>query len=182
VQVLPTLANHPVVERIFTADLINDLVGLWELRDKDVHPRNVFIRENGCKTQSVAIDWAFCGRGPVGQELSALVGATQPFLESRPEQWDDLERDCLEGYGQGRRQAGWRGSDHEMLLGYLLSAALRFGIGSLPPVLHFTLTTEHQDLITRVMGCRYEEILTNTAAVLRFQQRRIHQTRALLGI
>ena len=55
--------------------------------------------------------------------------ATQPFMESRPERWDELERDCLDGYADGLRQAGSPDSD-EVLLGYLVSTVLRFGIGS----------------------------------------------------
>jgi hypothetical protein len=118
---------------------------------------------------------------PVGQELTALVGASQAFFESRPERWDDLERDCLDGYAEGLRQAGWHGSD-EILLGYLLSSALRFGLGALPPLLGLTLTTDHEDLVGRVFGCSYDEFIGNAAAFRQFQQRRIQQTKALLGL
>jgi hypothetical protein len=195
-EVLPTVSNHPVAGRIFTPDLIDDLVELWEDRGKlydaldqlpqtlchnDVFPRNLFIRGYGRANQSVAIDWAFCGEGPVGQELACLVGATQAFFESRPEHWDDLERDCLDGYAEGLRQAGWEGRD-EILLGYLLSTVLHFGIGSVTPILGLTLTTEHQDLVAHVFGCSYDEFVSNAAAAQRFQQRRLHQARALLGI
>jgi hypothetical protein len=92
----------------------------------------------------------------------------------------DLERDCLDGYAEGLRQPGWHGSD-EILLGYVLSSALRFGLGALQPVLGLTLTTERQDLVGRVFGCSYNEFVGNAAALLQFQQRRIHQARALLG-
>jgi hypothetical protein len=196
VEVLPTISNHPVAGRIFTPDLIDDLIELWDEREKlydaldqlpqtlchnDVFPRNLFIRGNGHPNQSVAIDWAFCGEGPVGQELAALVAATQAFFESRPEHWDDLERDCLDGYTEGLRQTGWEGRD-EILLGYVLSTVLHFGIGAVTPVLGLTLTTDHQDLVARVFGRSYDEFVSNVAAAQRFQQRRIHQARALLGI
>jgi Phosphotransferase enzyme family len=196
IETLPTVPDHPIAGRIFTQDLIDDIIGLWEQREKlytaldqlprtlchnDVFPRNVFICGPDHSDRSVAIDWAFCGPAPVGQELSTLVGASQAFMESRPERWNDLERDCLDGYAEGLRQAGWHGSD-EILLGYVLSSALRLGIGALPPVLGVTLTTEHQELIRRVWGCSYEEFIANTAAFFHFQQHRIHQCRALLGL
>jgi hypothetical protein len=130
----------------------------------------------------VAINWAFCAPAPVGQELTALVGASQAFFESRPERWDDLERDCLDGYAEGLRQAGWHGSSEEILLGYHLSSVLRFGLGSLPPLLGLTLTTDHEDLVVCVFGCSYGEFVGNAAAFLRFKQRRIQQTKALLGL
>ena len=110
-----------------------------------------------------------------------MVGATQAFFESRPERWDDLESDCLDGYAEGLRQAGWKGAD-EILLGYLLSTVLHFGIGSVTPVLGFTLTGENHDLVAHVFGCSYDAFVDNIAAAQRFQQRRIHRTRAILGI
>jgi hypothetical protein len=112
---------------------------------------------------------------------SALVGATQVFMGSRPELWEDLERDCLEGYAAGLRQAGWNMPD-EILLGYVLSSVLRFGVGSVPPVLGLTLTNEHEDLVRRVFGCSYPEFVANTTGVFRFQQLLIHRAKALLGI
>jgi hypothetical protein len=196
IDVLPTVSGHPVAGKIFTKELIKDLIELWEQRERlyqvldqlprtlchnDVFPRNLFGGDAGHPDHNVAIDWAFCGPAPVGQELTALVGASQAFFESRPERWDDLERDCLDGYTEGLRLAGWHGSD-EILLGYLLSSVLRFGLGSLPPVLGLTLTTDHEDLVRRVWGCSYEEFVANAAAFFQFNQRRIRQTKALLGI
>jgi hypothetical protein len=196
VQILPTVPDHPVAGRIFSRDLIDDIIGLWDHRVKlyealdqlpltlchnDVFPRNLFIGGTDRPNCSVAIDWAFCGPAPVGQELTTLVGASQAFLESRPERWDDLERDCLDGYAEGLGQAGWHRSD-EILLGYVLSSALRFGIGAITPMLGLTLTTEHQELVRRVFGCEYDEFVVNGAAWFQFQQHRIHQAKVLLGL
>jgi hypothetical protein len=196
IEILPTVPDHPVAGQIFTADVIDDVIGLWDQREKlyealdqlprtlchnDVFPRNLFVGGPDHPERSVAIDWAFCGPAPVGQELTALVGASQAFSESRPERWDDLERDCLDGYAEGLRRAGWHRSD-EILLGYLLSGALRFGLGAQPPVLGLTLTTEHEDLVGRVFGCSYDGFVGNAAAFMQFQQRRICQAMALLGL
>jgi hypothetical protein len=196
IETLPTVPDHPVAGQIFTADLIDDIIGLWDQREKlyevldqlprtlchnDVFPRNLFVGGPDHPDRSVAIDWAFCGPAPVGQELTTLIGGSQAFLESCPERWDDLERDCLDGYAEGLRQVGWHGSD-EILLGYVLSSALRFGIGAATPLLGLTLTTEHHDLVGPVFGCSYDEFVANATAVMQFQQRRIHQARALLGL
>jgi hypothetical protein len=196
IEILPTAGTHPVASRIFTPDMIDDLTELWSLREKlyaaldqlpqtlchnDFFHRNLFVRGGDHHGQSVAIDWSDCGPAPVGQELSALIGGTQVFMGCPQERWDDLERDCLDGYAEGLREAGWTGAD-EILLGYILSSVLRYGIGALPPVLGFTLSTQHQDLVGQVFGCSYDEFVGHAAAVLRFQQRRIVQARALLGI
>jgi len=78
---LSTVSSHPVAGRIFTPDLVDDFIEIWNLREKlyqaldqlpqtlchnDVFPRNLFVRAEGHLEQSVAIDWAFCGEGPVG--------------------------------------------------------------------------------------------------------------------
>jgi Phosphotransferase enzyme family len=195
-ELLPTAADHPVAGQVFTRDMIEDLIQLWDQRQKlyealdqlprtlchnDLFPRNLFVSGIDHPDLSVAIDWAFCGPAPVGQELTPLVAATEIFMESRPERWEDLERDCLDGYAEGLRQAGWDATD-EVLVGYLLSTVLRFGIGSVPPLLNLTLTPPKHDFTERVFGCTHDETVANAAAFLQFQQRRIHQARALLGL
>ena len=102
-------------------------------------------------------------------------------MESRPDRWEDLERDCLDGYAEGLRQAGWDATD-QVPVGYLLSTVLRFGIGSVRPLLNLTLTPPNHDFTERVFGCTHDETVANAAAFLQFQQRRIHQARALLGL
>jgi hypothetical protein len=76
---------------------------------------------------------------------------------------------------------GWEATD-QVFLGYVLSAVLRFGIGSVRPLLNLTLTPQDHDFIERVFGCTYDETIANAAAFLQFQQRRIHQAKALLGL
>jgi len=195
-EMLPTVPDHPVAGQIFPRDVVDDMIGLWDQREKlyealdqlprtlchnDVFPRNLFVSGAGHPDHSMAIDWAFCGPAPVGQELTALVGASQAFFESRPERWDDLERDCLEGYAAGLRQVDWHGSD-EILVGYVLSTALRFGVGAITPTLGLTLTTEHHELVERVFECSFDQFVANAAAFFQFQQHRIRQARALLGL
>jgi hypothetical protein len=196
IDMLPTVSSHPVAGKIFTKNLIKVLIELWEQREtlyhaldqlprtlchNDAFPRNLFAGGPDHPDDSLAVDWAFCGPASVGQELTALVGASQAFFESRPERWDDLESDCLEGYAEGLRQAGWHGSE-EIRLGYLLSTVLRFGLGALPPTLGLTLSMEHQDLVARAFGCSYDEFVDNAAAFFQFQQRRIQQAKAMLGL
>ena len=168
--------------------MINDLMGLWNQREKlyealdqlpqtlchnDVFPRNLFVRGDVRPDQV----WPSTGpsaAAPVGQELSALVGATQAFLESRPERWDDLERDCLDGYAEGLRQAGWQVRRDPPRLSPVDCPTFRPRL-STTSYSSLTLTTEHQDLVERVFGCTYDEFVANAAASFQFQQRRIHE-------
>jgi hypothetical protein len=193
---LPKAAAHPVAGRIFTSKINKDLRWLWDQRHKlystldhlpqtlchnDIFPRNMFLRGAPC-SQSVAIDWASCGLAPIGQELSALIGATLAFRESFPNRWDDLERDCVSGYTAGLREAGWSSGKEEAFIGYLLSLVLRWAAASPRVLFSLTMTTEHIGLISRLFGCSLDEFVENAAAVMSFMQRRIHQTKALLGL
>lgn len=192
---LPTAARHPVAGRIFTDDVIDDLEWAWDHRQalyatldelpqtlchNDLFPRNLFVG-HGPDPRTVAIDWAFCGPAPIGQELVALVSATQVFRECPVDQWEALERTCLDGYLAGLRDTG-SAAGEEAYVGYLLSTVLRFGVGAVPPLLGSSLTTEHTQLISEVFACSYAEFIDHCVAGMRFQQRRIRQARAILGL
>ena len=73
------------------------------LTHNDLFLRNIFIRPTPDATHSIAIDWAYCGIAPTGQELASLVGSSQVFGECPPADWDGVEEGCLTG-----DLAGWR--------------------------------------------------------------------------
>jgi len=98
ITLLPGVADHPLVSRVFPSERIETLLEVWEQRQawyaalnalpqtichQDVFPRNAFVRhadQAGQADKTIAIDWAFCGKGPVGAELAALIeGARWPF-------------------------------------------------------------------------------------------------------
>jgi hypothetical protein len=191
---LPEARRHPSTGQIFTNDVIKDLEWAWNHRQvlyavldelpqtlchNDLFPRNLFVG-HGPGSPTVAIDWALCGPGPIGGELVALVSATQVFRECPVNQWEDLERTCLDGYLAGLRQSGSTAGE-EAYVGYLLSTVLRFGVGSVPPLLAVTRTTEHTQFISETFRCSYDELIAHCVAGMRFQQRRIRRAKALLG-
>ena len=193
---LPPASHQPAVEKIFPPDIISDLIRLWERREtlfdvldqlpqtlchNDVFPRNVFIRPSR-PHRSVAIDWAFCGTGAIGQELGALVGASLAFFESPPERWDELERVCLKGYNGGLKAAGASEATDDVHLGYLLSITLHFGLGALTPILGVTLDDAQRPFVEQLFGCSFHTFVDHSAAVMRFQQQRIRHTLDVLGL
>jgi len=185
---------HSDAKRIFTADLVDDLIRTWDERESlhtalaelpqtfchnDAFPRNVFLASPR-GAQSAAIDWAFCGLAPIGQELSALVGVSQTFMEIPRRCWDDLEQSCLDGYLSGL-QLSTGGRSADVRAGYVLSSALRLGIGSIPPLFALTMNPQHRNLVHRLFACPYETWIDHAAAVMRFQQRVMRRARTLIG-
>jgi hypothetical protein len=88
---------HPLVGRIYPADLSAELKNLWKCRDillaaldrlpqvlchHDAFRRNLFLRSG----RLLAVDWAFLGVGPLGAELAPLVTGSAAFLGIGPTQ------------------------------------------------------------------------------------------------
>jgi Phosphotransferase enzyme family len=195
--VLPAAAQHPDAGRIYPPDIGATMTSLWENRQtvhaaldqlpttfthNDLFPRNLRRRQVNGATQNVAIDWAFCGAAPVGAELAPLVGATVGFLCSSPDEWDEMERLCLDGYLRGLRAEGWKGSAEEVRLGYAASLVLRYGLGGLPAIVGLSMFTEDREIVRLAFGCSFEEFVENCAAATRFLCERVREISATLGI
>ena len=82
---------------------------------------------------------------------------------------------------EAEQLGGWSAGD-EAFTGYLLSLVLRLAAASLAPLFSLTMTTKHVGLISRLFRCPFEEFVDHAVAVMSFQQRRIHQAKALLGL
>jgi Phosphotransferase enzyme family len=190
---LEQASSHPVSGRVFTRTTVSELMWLWENRNQlyglleelprtfchnDLYHRNLSVRGDN-QPECVAIDWALCGDGVIGQELSALIGATLIFRGSRPEDWDQLEEVCLAAYTHGLRDIG--PDQTQARLGYLITVALRFGLGSLPPLIALTRDDQDPDLIRRLFECSYDEWIVHTARAMEFFTEKIRQLREMLG-
>jgi hypothetical protein len=92
----------------------------------DLFRRNLFARRTADgDDQTVAIDWAYVGRGPIGADLSPLVWMSIALGGVGLDRAQDLEEIALEGYLAGLRQAGWQGDPQQVQLGYT-AAGVRY--------------------------------------------------------
>lgn len=188
VELLPSVADDPVVRQMYDARMIDDLQRLWERREdvyaaldalpqtfchQDLFPRNAFLRSVPGGEQTVAIDWGCCGPGPVGTELVALVGASLIFFEYPPEQADQVERECLRNFRAGLADAGYLGDLRDVEFGYLASLVLRFGVGSVGPTLTVALDERLHPVVEQIFGHDITAFADNTHALMRFMQPRI---------
>jgi hypothetical protein len=124
----------------------------------DAHRRNLLLRKQpDGQDQTVALDWAFAGRGALGADTGELVMTSQFFLELDPTQVADLATCVLDGYIAGLRDAGWDGDVRVVRLGYLASVALGFGI-SMPGWIGHMLGEELIDNTTQQFGRSADEI------------------------
>ena len=151
------------------------------LTHNDLFPRNIFLRRTPPTTYSVAVDWAYCGIAPIGQELTALILASPVFGEIRPADWDLLERECFTGYLAGLRRAGWTGPADDVRLGYLAALMLQ-GLLAVPPNLALAQSKPQLDSIVPGFACTVADYLDRMAAAYNFAHQRLEQTWALLAL
>ena len=92
----------------------------------DAHRANLFSRtaQNG-EVQTVAIDWAGVGWGPIGADLSKLLSQTVNFFGMDPASLPALDAALFEQYLEGLRETGWRGDPRVVRFVYTAAAAMR---------------------------------------------------------
>lgn len=197
IDLLPVAAQHPDASRVFPREVGQSFRRLWDHRasvlaaldelpstftHNDVFPRNLRRRSVGGSTGGVAIDWAYCGRAPVGAELAPLIGASTALLGCPRSDWEELEHRSLAAYERGLRLSGWTGSTAEIRFGYLASVVLRYALGTLTPILGLTLSPDDRAMVPLVFGCDFEEFVINTGAVTRMLHARVAEVLATAGI
>ena len=94
---LPQVMDHPLVRRLYPPQVAAALMEVWDERQAlldalarlpqtlchgDAWRRNLMVRPSpAARTQVVAIDWAYVGIGPIGQELVMFVADALDFSE-----------------------------------------------------------------------------------------------------
>jgi hypothetical protein len=173
---MPLIRNsldHPLVRHWLPGDASDRLFRLWEERNLyldaldrlpqtlchlDLFCRNLFARKTvDGDDQTVVIDWAFAGRGAIGEELVPLVLASVAFNEVDFAQAQALEEIVFEGYLEGLHDAGWRGDPQHVRLGYT-AASLRLRLGELNRVIDMILDESQYPFAEQVFGRSMEEI------------------------
>jgi hypothetical protein len=190
--------QHPLVRRWFPSDAIDRFFRVWAERDvfldaldrlpqtlchRDVFRRNLFARRTvGGDDESVAIDWAFAGRGAIGEELVPLVLASVTFFEIELDRAQTLEEIVLEGYLEGLRDAGWQGDPRLVRLGYAAAGSLRYRFGEIGRFLPMILDEGPHVVAHQVFGRPAGEVLDHAARVRRFSDSLPDEARALMDV
>jgi hypothetical protein len=187
--------NHPLVRRWLPSDVYERVIHLWHDRAEfldaldclpqtichfDVHRRNLFARyQADGQDQTVLIDWACVGHGPIGADLNPLVYASTVFFEIDISHVQRLEQQVFDGYMKGLRDVGWDGSPQQVRLGYTASY-LRYALGTLGGVLTNILDQNQHYRVEQAFHCTIEELLDHWGSVRRHFSYMIDEARRLL--
>ena len=195
VATLSAAADHPWVRRVFSPDMCSAVISLWQNRGtffdaldslprtmchRDLFPRNAFVQSSPVGDRTVAIDWAYCGIGPIGSDLVPLVEASLTWFEVDHARAAELERCCLDGYLEGLRSAGWSGPVRDVQLGYLASLVLRIGLGGSARIVSVLTDSRLHPWAEHAFGYQMETIVNNLRATMDFVYVRISAARSLL--
>lgn len=186
--------DHPRVRSWYPGNMREQVLQLWEERETllaplevfpltlchmDAFRRNFLVRRMTTGTdQFVLLDWAFMGRGALGEELVALVSASVVFFCADPSELEELDRACFEGYLEGLADAGWRGDERAVRYAYTVASAMRFGL----PVMIDVLDDGSDAVSERNLGRPMHAIVGNTVALRRYLFRLADEARELLPV
>ena len=180
---LSDVLAYPLVRRWLPGDASDRCFRLWAERERlldaldrlprtichlDAFSRNLFSRRGVDSDQTVAIDWAFVGRGAVGEEIEPLVCRSLGFYDVALTQAQELDGVVFAGYLDGLRDAGWQGDPRQVRLGYTAAVALRCLV-TIGQILPTVLDESQHSLTLQIVGHPIGEVLDHNAAWHRFQ-------------
>ena len=95
----------------------------------DSQRRNLMIRSRpDGKDELVAVDWAWCGIGPVGADAAILIGNSMILGDADPKVAAQLDDAVFQSYIAGLRTTGWNGNTDEVRLAYTAANTLFCGV------------------------------------------------------
>jgi hypothetical protein len=184
---LPIVIDHPLVRRVFSDAMVNELQRLSQERRTvlsalaalpqtlchfDTFPRNLFVRATDHGVHTVVIDWSYCGPGAVGEDLGGLVGLSLFWCEADPLKASELEAVCLDGFLAGLRRGGWQGEPRDVRLASLGRESLMV-LGGVEPVIRLTMNETLHPWVEAMSGVPMERFVGNLTAMFAFEEQNI---------
>ncbi|MGD8465372.1 MAG: phosphotransferase [Anaerolineae bacterium] len=148
----------------------------------DIFRRNLFARktEDG-DDQTVIIDWAFVGRGPIGADLNPLVWMSIALGGVEMDKLQALEETVFESYLEGLREAGWQGDPQQVRLGYT-AATVRYLFPEVGTWLTFILDESQHAAAVQRLGFPVRQAFDSVARLRRPLFGRLDEARELMDI
>jgi hypothetical protein len=187
--------NHSLVRSVFPQPVIDRVLRLWADRGvfldgldrlphtfchRDAFRSNLCLsREGDRRERIVAIDWAYAGLGPLGEEIAPLIAAVPASDGPELAPWI-VEAPVFEGYLQGLSDAGWRDGAWSVRFGYAASAALRYTFITVAEMLSDARGEGGYASIEQRRGLPIEQVMEHQAALTHFLLGLANEARALL--
>jgi hypothetical protein len=187
--------EHPLVRGAFPESAIDRVLRLWADREmfldgldrlpqtfyhRDAFRSNLlWCREGDGQERIVAIDWAYTGIGPVGEELAPLIVAAPAGDGAELAPWI-VEAPMFNSYLQGLSEAGWSGEIWSARFGFTASAALRYLFMTVAEMLSDVRDEARHASIEQRRGQPIAQVVQQQAALIHFLLGLADEARALL--
>ena len=188
--------NNSLVRQFFSNRLRERVMQLWDDRERflgalnhlpqtfshfDFSRRNLFIRtRNDGQEEIVGVDWALCGCGAVGGDLSSLVGTSAALFEMETTTLPSIEKTVFEAYVAGLREAGWSGNPELARLGYTAYLPMFWGV-SFPALIAGYSGEDRIPVVRRSYGCSQEELASTWTTLCEYTLDRADEARGLMN-
>lgn len=192
----PGAWEHPAVQQALSPSVAARVRRLWAERDtllaaleglpqalchRDAFRANLFTRPGKDSAEGlVAIDWAFVGRGPVGEEIAPLIAMQPAGSQERFTPWE-LEEPVFDAYLQGLEDAGWRGDPLLVRFGYAASAALRYTFPTVIEIITDLRDNRRHRVVEGRRGIPFQEAVERQVALAEFLLDLADEARTLMG-
>jgi len=196
IPLLRSSLDHVLIRRWLPGDASDRYFRLWEERELyldaldrlphtlchfDIFRRNLFARRTSeGDHQTIAIDWAFAGKGALGEELVPLILASVMFFEVGLDKAQALEEIALEGYLKGLRDVGWRGDPRQVRLGYAAAGSLRYKFNDAGRWLALVLDENLHPMVLQMWGRPIDEVIDFSAQFACLSDRLADKARELI--
>lgn len=148
----------------------------------DIFSRNLFARKSAdSDNQTVVIDWAFVGRGPIGADLNPLIWFTIAIGGFGLDKMQELEEIAFEGYLEGLREVGWQGDPQQVRLGYV-AASMRYLFPEIGRWLALMLDESLHAGMEQSVGMPMGQIFDSVALMRHSLFGQLDEARDLMGI
>jgi hypothetical protein len=188
--------NNSLVRQFFSNRLRERVMRLWDDQELfldalnhlpqtfshfDFSRRNLFIRtRNDGQEEIVAVDWALCGCGAVGGDLSSLVGTSAALFELETTALLAMETAVFEAYMTGLRESGWAGKPELVRLGYTAYLPMFWGV-SFPALIAGYSGDDQKPVVRRSYGCSQEELASTWTTLCEYALDRADEARGLMA-
>ena len=141
----PQLWQDPLVKLAFPENLSDAIAELWDDRHRtldrldaspqtlchlDYWPKNLFQARTPGGLETIAIDWAYAGRGAIGEDVANLVAdSLRDFFLLPTEHAEALTENVFEGYLEGLAEAGASVDRREARFAFCAAASLKYAWG-----------------------------------------------------
>ena len=193
---LPALFDHPLVRPALPGETGSRILRIWDERETffaaidrlpqtfchlDAFPRNLFVQhKDDRQIHLTAIDWEYAGISALGAELAPLVGGSLLFDEADLATADELEAAVFTSYLGGLSDAGWRGDQQLVRLGYTIALVLHYVFLNVGVLAEGSQSEEFRQFGERMLNRPYAKIVERTAVFLDFLLARADEARQAL--